>query len=161
MKYLTCEDGYVAYDLLQYGVDHIKAGEHLFGSHPSFLDSGAYLIALGYECVLKGVLLHENKKFPKTHKLNIIVDHLSDDINPLKNNHKKAIDILSKYGEVRYPNRNEPASVGQHELALLKNLMTFTESKIPENISPEKLPDWLDESCEVKGGRILMRKSKI
>jgi len=56
-------------ELVQYGLDHLGAGATLFKGTPEHYDSAGYLIHIGYECLLKGWWLYQDKEIESGHSL--------------------------------------------------------------------------------------------
>jgi HEPN domain-containing protein len=157
---MKIEDGYRPNDFFEYGYDHIEAGFELLKlENPRFYDSAAYLICIGYECLLKAWLLHSNQSVLKIHN----IEELFEEIKNLELLSTESVQVeivkrLNQYGikgGVRYPNHNSPVSVGDEDFESFRELINFTFNLMPEDLRSTQQGEHF-----IKGGRILVRKPR-
>lgn len=159
-KTLNKKDGLFSEDVIHYGLDHISAGLKLFEfNNPLFFDSAGYLICIGYECLLKGILLELNGDIPAIHNIALLCEKIPDlNFSNLSAEFIEMIRNLNAYGKLRYPNRNDSIEVGTEWLKDIHKLINFTISKIPSTINLDSTLLIDGEEVIHKGGRVLMKK---
>ncbi len=149
----TTEDGLLPKDLVRFGLDHIAGGFKLF-HHPYHFDSAGYLVHIGYECLLKGWILEITGKFDGVHNIALLIKQIPDlALENLPQEFIETITLIDEYQHLRYPNRKDPKEVGTEEMELIRRLVDFTVSLLPDSLCTTE-----DEAHVSKGGRILMKK---
>lgn len=152
-KIFSAKDGVLPKDLVRYGLDHISGGFKLFG-HPFHFDSAGYLVHIGYECLLKGWILELTGKFDGVHSIKELTKQIPElSIDSLPPDFIEALAIIDEYRHLRYPNRNIPQSVGSEEMELIRELVCYTISLLPNSLHTTDA-----EAHVTKGGRTLMKK---
>jgi HEPN domain-containing protein len=155
-KTFTLNDGLVPVELLRYAIDHMGAAERLFESSPSHFDSAGYLAHLAVELMLKSWLLQVAGRFSAVHDLSELYDELIEKHGApaLSGQQMGVLALLDRYGELRYPNRNDPVEVGSEHLSEITELM----QKFSENLPDELLLALSKVDVVRKGNRVLMKK---
>lgn len=150
---------YQAEDLLQAGIDHIYAAEILLKDDPFYFDSAGYLAHMGLELMLKSWLLYEKGQFDGIHSLekltNEIVEH--DSRVSFSKKEKQTLKYLSRFEELRYPNRKNPIEIGAEDVEQIHELADAFWQQLPDELITSF--ESLDNSDKVKkGGRVLMER---
>ena len=154
----TEQDGLTVCDLLQYGLDHLSAAEHLFQTDASFYDSAGYLAHLGIEILLKAWLLHSQNKFIGEHRLSKLWKNIQA-LHPsakLTCQATKTMELLDEFEQLRYPDRNKGIGIGFDDWPKIVTLERELWMKMPDNL----LAIQKTLTPTQKGGRILLYKSK-
>jgi HEPN domain-containing protein len=147
---------YLPKDLLQFGIDHLRAAKFLYNASPSFYDSAGYLSHLGIELLLKAWLLDITGEHPKTHSLITLREKLislKQDLSPQGEN-IQWIRELDKYSRLRYPFKSEPIETGSDDWDKTEKLFSELCLHMPEHLL-EKIQRLENTK---KGRRILMKK---
>ncbi len=140
-----------AKDLSLYGMDHIDAGLKLY-ANPIHLDSGGYLIHIGFECLLKGWWLELDGEINEGHNLIVIAKKIPD-LQSLPEDIEKILTLINDYSQLRYPNHQKPIEVGTDQLEDIYKLLRFIRSKMPNHLHTRDPADPI-----TKGKRLLMKK---
>jgi hypothetical protein len=151
VKTFTANHDMTAKDLALYGMDHIDAGLKLF-TNPIHLDSGGYLIHIGFECLLKGWWLELQGTISAGHDLNAIANKISD-LQTLPTDIQRILELVNDFGQLRYPNHQNPIEVGTDQIEDIYEFLHFIRSKMPSHLHKR------DSTTPItKGRRILMKK---
>lgn len=142
-----------AKDLSLYGMDHIDAGLKLF-QNPIHLDSGGYLIHIGFECLLKGWWLELQGTINEGHDLNVIANKIPD-LQSLPTDIQQILSVVNDYSKLRYPNHQSPVEVGTDQLEDIYKLLRFIRSKMPRHLHTR------DPAFPITKGKRLLMKKKI
>ena len=144
-------------ELVQYGLDHLGAGATLFKGTPEHYDSAGYLIHIGYECLLKGWWLYQDKEIESGHSLLKICDRIKDfQFDELPEDAKNTIKLINQFQYLRYPKLLDPIDIGSDMLEPILHLIKFTLSCMPKQIRPKQNDEFI-----VKGNRRLYKKPII
>jgi HEPN domain-containing protein len=155
-KVIKAARSYLPEDLLQFGLDHLRAAKFLYNGSPSFYDSAGYLSHLGVELLLKAWLLDISGEHPKTHRLMILWNKLiSLGQNLLiQEENMQWMQELDNHYSLRYPPESKPIETGSDDWDKTEKL--FSELCL-------HMPGPLQEKIQrleyiKKGHRILMKK---
>ncbi len=155
-KYFKKSEGYNPKELIQYGLDHLNAGQILFVASPSYFDSAGYLVHIGFELVLKAWHLETFDQFPDTHSLKNLIKELNESgqaVN-LSDQEKQALEMIDEYSQLRYPLPASGIEVGDDDILAIDKLFKSIWQQTPPQLRGYfKLIDSLK-----KGNRILMKK---
>ena len=149
---------YLPNDLLQFGIDHLRAAKFLYNASPSFYDSAGYLSHLGVELLLKAWLLDLSGKHPKTHRLMILWNKLislGQDLLLQKEN-MQWMQELDKHYSLRYPHESKVVETGSDDWDKTEKLFSELCLYMPEHLL-EKIQRLENTK---KGRRILMKKNR-
>ena len=162
-KWFSRDDGFTERDLLLFGFDHLASASLLFTKGgPGQLDSAGYLCHLGFELILKAVLLSISNQFPDDHSLPNLVGRIEAAgwTLQLKPEQGNFLENLNQYYELRYPNRESPISIASTDLPDLLGLQDHIVSVMPDQL--RVVFDSLNKPDEdgrfFKGGRVAMIK---
>ncbi|GJM43284.1 MAG: hypothetical protein DHS20C21_01260 [Gemmatimonadota bacterium] len=132
----TREGGYLEEDLVQYGVDHLACADVLFKTDPRCFDSAGYLTSIGFELLLKAILLRFSGAFPDDHDLGRL-HHQVREAYPDFALRPEEEDLLRRVGRLatlRYPNRSEPDEVGDEDWDATRDLAETLVEQLPEDL---------------------------
>lgn len=151
-------DGYNTRDLLDYGVDHLRAAGLLFKTSFQFFDSGAHLAHLGLELLLKALVLEAIGSFPNEHDLTKLYFEIRQHTQSFVLSQKdlKILSHVTNFVQARYPKPNPRDALGSSDWLKIENLANSIVKKLPPRLRNEL------DSRDVfsKGGRILMSRPK-
>lgn len=156
VRILTTDDGLIPEDLLRSGLDHFRAATLLFEAGPAYFDSAGYMAHMSAELLLKAWLLQAAGQFKGIHSLRKLHHELvtSHGAAPMTTEQVQVLELLDKYGQLRYPNRADPTEVGDDDLPMITEFIRHVLSSLPV-----PLRQAIDQLHPVeKGGRVLMRK---
>ncbi len=156
--YLTSEEGYIALDLLQFGIDHIASAGILLNNDPRCYDSAGYLAHIGFELIFKAIALHSLGRFPKSHDYSELLskENLGKCYFEIPDSHKPILQKLDLFSELRYPQTRGSASIGSEDWHLVESFYAFIESNLPKELLG--VLDMINPGK--KGGRVLFEKPK-
>jgi len=147
---------YLPEDLLQAGLHHLAAAEVLLKGSPELFDSAGYLAHMGIELMLKAWILHQDSRFPGIHPLPDLVQKLRGLVPSLAFTTKEehTIMYLSRFVELRYPNRSSPVEIGEEDIEQIDGVADALWQQMPDELidAYQRLP------THKKGGRVLMER---
>ena len=144
-------------EMVNYGFDHLSAGATLFKGSPEHYDSAGYLIHIGYECVLKGWWLEQDKEIQDGHDLIKICNRINDfQFDELPTEAQNTIKLINTFKLLRYPNLLNPIEIGTEALDPILHLIKFTLTVMPKEIRPKQHEEFI-----IKGNRKLYKKPII
>ena len=151
MKRKTSGNGLNPQDLFLYGDDHAHAAEALYKMRAAaYTDSAGYLYLLGAECILKSIILYNNKEVEFTHD----IEKLYDDTGvTISDENISAIRILTNLKEIRYPNTTKPTEITSEMIDKIRKFLDELIEKTPNDIKKQQ-----EGPYHRKGGRVLMIK---
>jgi len=154
----TAKQGFKTTDLLQFGLDHLKAARLLFEASYETFDSAGHLAHLGMELLLKAILLSANGEFPNEHDLLALVGAIRlQKPEFLKDTDlERIVEHFRPFAVIRYPDANGSKSVGSEDWEQIKRLREAIIEEMPQRLKNEI--QRLDPTK--KGGRILMEMPK-
>lgn len=163
-RFFYAEDGYVAEDLLHYGLDHFSAALALRGAHWRYLHSAGYLAHLGLELLLKSWLLECNGRFRETHFFKSLVQDatLAEPSFRLTAAQNRLLEYLDGLEKLRYPirrtaaNRKMPIEIGDEDICLAEELGNEIWNRLPD----ELIHRYKTIPTNRKGDGVVMRKPK-
>ena len=143
-KKYTIADGYNVKDLIQSGLDHMRAAKVLRERHFCFFDSAGYLAHLGLELLLKSFLLHAQGSFPNEHSVAelynevvAVIPDLAGTLDP------SMMAELEQFNELGYPYPSNPIEIGTEDFLAL-------ESTLPRFLAAAPRA-WVAEIYAIKG----------
>lgn len=146
----------LAEDFVHGGLDHFKAATVLFKAGPSCFDSAGYLAHMSAELLVKAWLLQVAGDFKRIHSVHDLYAELvtTYGATPMSAEHLQTLELLDRYGQLRYPNRAYPTEIGDNDLPMLEDFISHLVNSLPAHlrIAVAKL------NPVEKGGRSLMRK---
>lgn len=146
-------------DLIVAGIDHLNSAFHLYNLSPRNYDSAGYLTQLGLELVFKAIISFNKKSIPLVHDLNKLhKKKYLGTFHPLytSNHARELIKHFNKFYYLRYPNRNNPVSIGSEDAEKLLELLEILKDSIPLDLKEQ----YWKQSLTEKSGRILMAREK-
>lgn len=158
-KEIKAAKSYLPKDLLQFGIDHLRAAKYLYKIDPSFYDSAGHLSYLGIELLLKAWLLHCQGKHPKIHGLITLWGKITSSSFTqllLQKEDMEWMQQLDRHYDLRYPSYYHSIETGSDDWSKTEKL--FSELCL---MMPMSLQKQIQKSSAcVKGNRVLMRKPK-
>jgi HEPN domain-containing protein len=157
-KRYTRDDGFSTQELLYYAWGHLASSKVLFERSFDCYDSAGHLSHLGIELVLKAFLLHYVGSFPNEHNLLKLLSEIKKSYPTLELgvDHEKTLERLNPYISIRYPTPEKPIEIGDEDWNAIERLFAALQSAMPSELRQELQ----NRNRTLKGGRILMRKSK-
>ncbi len=154
------KDDYNAADLLQGGLDHIKAAELLLRQSPEVFDSAGYLAHMGFELMLKSWMLHSTGSFKGIHSLEALIKDMQENKLQISLTEKEqqTLAYLKSFEELRYPtirNRNS-VEIGSEDIDQIYELADAIWQQMPEKLIEEHEHIPPGKKC----GRVFMKRSK-
>lgn len=158
-KVLSRADGYSENNLLQYGIDHIRASKFLLKQSPACYDSAGYLFHIGIELIIKSWLLYIFDSFDKDHNLKRLYGKITKKYpsKKLSLKHYNTLLLLDKFEELRYPTPENPIEIGSDESQKIEELTLSILKKMPKKHYSKILAKI---SITNKGNRVLMEKKE-
>ena len=150
-------DGFTGRDLIESARDHMYAALVLFQSSPVCLDSAGYLAHLSIELLLKAMLFGLNGEFPAEHDLRQLFRALQREVpgTSLTARGERALDLVNKFGGLRYPQPGAGVEIGSDDVDLIVSLYNSILSNVPDEIRPVQEPHG---PVTKHGNRVLMKK---
>jgi len=161
-------------ELFEYAKNHFFTAAILFSNNAypalrigeiSFqivtLDSAAFLAHLGIELLLKGCLLHENKRFPRIHNIPQLADKISF-LKTLSKTDKELLAWCEKFSNNRYIafiGSNKAAEIGQDDFQNIEKVWGIIITNMHDELYGiyDKV---LSSSSTLPGKRVLERKAR-
>jgi len=122
----TTADGCTVLDLWKNSMLSISAAEVLF-KNPMHIFAGGYLAHNAIELMLKAWLLAKDGKFQGIHKLGDLYTQLENQhgAQPLPKRIENILTKVENFGQLRYPNTNNPIEIGTDDWDDIEQLHKF------------------------------------
>ena len=149
-----------AVDLLQAGLDHLKAVEILLRESPAVFDSAGYLAHLGIELMLKSWMINSIGSFEAMHSLKQLIRDMEKEYCKLYLDERElqTLMYIEKFEELRYPSltlRN-PIEIGSEDINQIYELADAIWQQMPDKLVKE----YEEMPKGKKSGRVFMKRSK-
>jgi len=152
------KNDYKPADLLQAGLDHLKAAEVLLNLNPEVFDSAGYLAHMGLELMLKSWILHSLGSFTGIHTLEELVKVMQCQSCKLSLTERElqTLKYLKLFEELRYPSIKNPVEIGNEDVDLIYEVANAIWQQMPDQLVKEyeQIPPGN------KGGRVFMERPK-
>jgi len=154
------KDDCKAVDLLQAGLDHLKAAEILLRESPEVFDSAGYLAHLGIELMIKSWMINSIGSFNAIHHLKQLIKDMKKGNCKLSLTKRdlQTLTYIEKFNELRYPSliSRNPVEIGSEDIDQIYELVDTIWQQMPEQLVTE----YEEIPHGKKGRRVFMKKLK-
>jgi len=158
-RVITKED-YKALDLLQAGLDHLKAAEILLRESPEVFDSAGYLAHLGIELMIKSWMIISIGSFNAIHSLKQLIKDMEKGNCKLSLTERElqTLAYIEKFKDLRYPSliSRNPVEIGSADIDQINQLADTIWQQMPDQLVTE----YGEISHGKKAGRVFMKRLK-